>query len=109
MKKKLTKSRTDRVFLGVIGGIAEYLNISSTLLRIIFLLCFWSGGVIFFYFLLAVIIPEAPKPPSRSNPFDTYDSIFNNRQHYNSYRDSSQQSRPRKEARKVEEDEWSDF
>ena len=108
-KKKLTKSRTDKVFLGVIGGVAEYLGISSTILRIIFLLCFWSVGPVVIYILLALIIPDAPKPSPRINPFDPYDNIFSNRQSYNRYRDLSNQSRPRKEARKVDEDEWSDF
>ncbi|MGY3723956.1 phage shock protein C (PspC) family protein [Granulicatella balaenopterae] len=106
-KKKLTKSRTDKVFLGVIGGIAEYLGISSTLLRIIFLLVFWSGGPVIVYFLLALIIPDAPKPSPRINPFDAYDSIFSQRQR--NYTNQTNQYRPRKEARKVEDDEWSDF
>ncbi len=102
--KKLTKSRTDRVFLGVIGGIAEYLGINSTILRIIYLLVFWTGGPIMVYFLLAVIIPDEPRPTPRMNPFESYGPFFNQQDHH-----SDIKNRPRKEARKVTEDEWSDF
>lgn len=34
MKKKLTKSKKNRVFGGVCGGLAEYFNIDATLVRI---------------------------------------------------------------------------
>ena len=33
--KKLYRSRKDRVFAGVCGGIAEYLGIDSTIVRLI--------------------------------------------------------------------------
>lgn len=34
-KKRLTKSRTDKKIFGVCGGIAEYLNCDSTVIRLI--------------------------------------------------------------------------
>ena len=37
-RKRLTKSKQDKIVSGVIGGVAEYLNIDSTLLRIIWLI-----------------------------------------------------------------------
>lgn len=88
--KKLTRSTNNRIFLGVLGGIAEYTGIDATLIRIIFLVLSWSGMSIFAYFLMAMIMPEQrDRRPS------------DNIQYYSS-------NRPRKEAKKVEDD-WSDF
>lgn len=54
--KQLCRSKTDRKIAGVCGGIAEYLNISSTLIRILFV---FSGIGIIAYFIIALIMPEA--------------------------------------------------
>ena len=45
--KKLCRSKSDKMVAGVCGGIAEYLDISSTLVRILFVL---SGIGILAYF-----------------------------------------------------------
>jgi len=59
-EKKLVRSRRNRVFLGVIGGIAEYLDVDPTLLRVIFavLLVFSPVAMTLLYFLLALIMQE---------------------------------------------------
>ena len=54
--KKLCRSRKDRKIAGVCGGIAEYLDISSTLVRVLF---FFSGIGVIAYLIIALIIPEA--------------------------------------------------
>lgn len=60
--KKLFKSTTDKKLCGVCGGIAEYLNIDSTIVRLI-----WAVLIIFFgtgllaYIIAALIIPEFPQ------------------------------------------------
>ncbi len=57
--KKLYKSQTDRKICGVCGGIAEYLGIDSTIVRLIwvlFILCFGTG--ILAYFLFALVMPD---------------------------------------------------
>ena len=41
--KKLTKSATDRQVSGVLGGIAEYFGIDSTIIRIIFIIFVFAG------------------------------------------------------------------
>ena len=41
--KKLTKSATDRQVSGVLGGIAEYFGIDSTIIRIIFVIFAFAG------------------------------------------------------------------
>lgn len=62
MQKKLYRSRTDRKICGVFGGLAKYLGIDSTVLRLvyIFLSLFVLGFPIIIYFVCALIIPEEP-------------------------------------------------
>ena len=65
-KKKLTRSRTDKKLMGVCGGIAEYLNLDPTLVRIAFVVgVIGSGGpFVLGYFALAFIMPkESPLSP----------------------------------------------
>lgn len=63
MKKKLYRSKTDKMLCGVLGGLAEYLNVDATLIRIIYAaLSVFSAGVpcIVLYIICAIVIPEAP-------------------------------------------------
>lgn len=58
--KKLTKSRNDRKLCGVCGGLAEYLNLDSTIVRLIWLLLvFFAGTGILAYLIAALVMPEA--------------------------------------------------
>ena len=57
--KKLFRSRSNRVIGGVCGGLAEYLNIDPTVLRVITaLLTFVMGMSLWVYLLAWLIIPE---------------------------------------------------
>lgn len=55
--KKLTRSTTDRMWLGVAAGLADYLNIDPVIVRLIFVLTAGHGGLIA-YILLALLMPE---------------------------------------------------
>lgn len=57
--KKLCKSSSNRKICGVCGGIAEYLGVDATMVRLAFILfgLMASAGVIF-YILAALIMPE---------------------------------------------------
>ena len=56
--KRLTKSY-DRKLCGVCGGIAEYLNIDPTILRLIWLLLVLCAGTgMLAYIIAAIIMPE---------------------------------------------------
>lgn len=57
MKNKLRKSSTDKAIVGVCGGIAEYLGISSFAVRLIFI--FMPANVII-YLILAATLPNSP-------------------------------------------------
>ena len=60
--KQLTRSRTDKKLFGVCGGIAEYLSLDPTLVRIAFVVgVIGSGGpFVLGYFALAFIMPKEP-------------------------------------------------
>ncbi|WP_010477827.1 PspC domain-containing protein [Thermococcus zilligii] len=58
--KRLFRSKKNRMFLGVLGGLAEYLDIDPALVRLIFvvLLVFQPVAMALLYFLAALVIPE---------------------------------------------------
>ena len=59
--KQLYRSKTDRVLGGVSGGLADYFEVDSTLIRIIFIILFFSGGAgLLLYLVLWLIIPSRP-------------------------------------------------
>ena len=56
--KKLYRSEKDHKLCGVCGGIAEYFNIDSTLIRLawVLLCCLGFSGIIA-YIIAAIVIP----------------------------------------------------
>ncbi|MBO8174487.1 MAG: PspC domain-containing protein [Thermococcus sp.] len=62
-KKRLCRAKDERVFLGVLGGIAKYLDVDPTLVRIIYIVLLFLAPVtaILLYFILALIMPEEPE------------------------------------------------
>ena len=59
--KKLYKSSTDKKIAGVCGGIAEYFNIDSTLVRLGWVVfCALGGSGLLAYIIMALIIPRQP-------------------------------------------------
>jgi len=59
LQKKLYLSQTDKKIFGVCGGIAEYFDIDSTIIRIIWvILAFCYGIGVFPYIIMALIIPK---------------------------------------------------
>lgn len=56
--KKLFKSRTDKMICGVCGGLAKYLEMDPTIVRLItVVLGLAVGGGIIAYIIAAVIMP----------------------------------------------------
>lgn len=57
--KKLYKSRQNKMLGGVCGGISEYLDIDSTIVRIVFIaMAFFGGSGIIIYIAGLLIFPE---------------------------------------------------
>ena len=71
--KRLMRSSIDRKVAGVCGGVAEYLEIDSTLVRLIWVLLIFVPFPVFpalmGYFVCWLIMPQAPLPaPVASEP-----------------------------------------
>lgn len=62
MERRLYKSRANRMLAGVCGGIAEYLGIDPTLVRLGWVLfCALGGSGVIAYAIAAIIIPNRPR------------------------------------------------
>ena len=60
MEKKLYRDTNNKVLAGVCAGLAEYVNIDPTIVRVIWALVGLSGAGIIAYLACALIIPEKP-------------------------------------------------
>jgi phage shock protein C len=61
--KQLTRSRSNRMVAGVCAGLADYLNIDPTVVRLLFVLGFFfglHGGLLIVYLIMAIVTPEEP-------------------------------------------------
>jgi phage shock protein C len=69
LKSRLERSATNRVIGGVCGGIAEYLAVDPTLVRVVFVVtAFITAGLgVLFYIVLLILMPL----PGQHAPFTT--------------------------------------
>lgn len=59
--KRLYRSKTDKMVAGVAGGLAQYLAVDPTIVRLVFLLLFFAGGsAIPIYLIMWIIMPLEP-------------------------------------------------
>jgi phage shock protein PspC (stress-responsive transcriptional regulator) len=67
MNDRLYRSRDDRMFAGVAGGVAERFDLDPSLVRVVWVvLMFLTGGLFFLlYVVMAIVVPEAPAGPDR--------------------------------------------
>ncbi|GHV19207.1 PspC domain-containing protein [Clostridia bacterium] len=57
--KRITKSRNSRMICGVCGGLAEYLNLDPSIIRILWVIfCLMAGTGLLAYIICAIILPE---------------------------------------------------
>ncbi len=60
--KKLYKSKNDRKLAGVCGGVAAYLGMDSTVVRIIWVLLALMGSLgVWAYIICAFVLPDEPE------------------------------------------------
>lgn len=99
MKKRLTKSKSNIVISGTLAGIAEFFGIDPTIVRVVYVLLsfFTLGSPIIVYILLMLVIPSAPSSHGYRKPYDS------------PYGQGQKKQRPRKEAERANDDDWSDF
>ena len=77
MPQRLERSNANRVIAGVCGGIAEYLAVDPTLVRVVFVVLGFFGGIgLLAYIVLLILMPlpgrpapfsSTPPPPASSN------------------------------------------
>ena len=61
MEKKLYRSKTDKKIAGVCGGLAKYMGIDVTVVRLIWVLvAIFAGAGLLAYLICALIIPQEP-------------------------------------------------
>jgi len=59
--RRLYRSHRDKMIAGVCGGVAEYLNVDPTLVRLGFVvLALINGAGILLYLVMAIVVPMAP-------------------------------------------------
>ena len=58
--KTLTRSRSNRMIAGVCAGLGDYLNIDPTVIRLLFVLGFFTfnGAMLIVYLIMAIVTPE---------------------------------------------------
>lgn len=57
--KELRRSKTDRMLGGVCAGIANYLDVDPTIIRLLWVLCiFLAGSGILAYLICWIVIPN---------------------------------------------------
>ncbi|MGH2472388.1 MAG: PspC domain-containing protein [Candidatus Limnocylindria bacterium] len=64
MKSRLERSNTNRVLAGVCGGIAEYLAVDATVVRVVFVVtAFVTFGLgVLLYIVLLILMPQPGQP-----------------------------------------------
>lgn len=60
MEKKLYRNTTNKMLAGVCSGLAEYINIDPTVIRLIWALIGLTGTGLLAYLICTIIIPEKP-------------------------------------------------
>lgn len=71
VQKRLMRSAEDTKIAGVCGGLAEYLDVDSTVVRLVWVLVTFFTGIIFgiiAYFVAWMVMPLAPLPVELSAP-----------------------------------------
>ncbi len=81
--EQLYRSRSNRVFAGVCGGLAEYFKVDATLIRLAWALAFFIGGTGFILYILALLImPDDPGYVAAKEPADPEDVSGKEREPY---------------------------
>jgi phage shock protein C len=61
VRERLYRSRTDRILFGVAGGMADWLDVDPSVVRLVWaLLVVFGGAGIILYIIAAIVVPEEP-------------------------------------------------
>jgi phage shock protein C len=72
-EKRLLRSRTDSKIAGVCGGVAEYMGVDSTVVRLVWLFAaiFPPLPGLFAYLVAWIVMPKEPWPAAAAEPAGT--------------------------------------
>lgn len=56
--KKLYRSRDQRMISGVCGGLAEYINLDPTIIRLLWVIFGITGVGVLAYIIALIVVPE---------------------------------------------------
>jgi phage shock protein PspC (stress-responsive transcriptional regulator) len=90
--KRLFRIRDGQMIAGVCNGLAAYLNVDATLVRVFFLILAWIGGVgVLAYIALTIVIPYADTPEEQAaasgQPFNAQELIDSIKRHATDFKD----------------------
>src|SRR5699024_12014479 len=92
-ERRLYLNHEEGEFQGVFAGLADYLQIDVTIIRLIAVIFFLHniGGVLLLYIIASVIIPENPNVNEKHSEYDSYyeqeDSTHYNNSYYSEEQD----------------------
>jgi phage shock protein C len=80
MEKRLFRNEHDKVISGVSSGIAEYMEVDVTIIRLLFVLStiFLVGTGILVYIIMWIVVPVNNDPAARLSKFNDYFKDQNN-------------------------------
>ncbi|RAK06624.1 phage shock protein C (PspC) family protein [Halanaerobium saccharolyticum] len=113
MSKKLYRSRDDRMIAGVCGGLADYFNVDSSLIRLGVLLVFLFQGIGLIAYIIAwLVMSEEPVKNEYRMPDDYYiedenrDDYKNSQQTNNTDSEQEENKKHESTAKKGSEKEY---
>lgn len=71
----LYRSKQNRMIAGVAGGMAEYANLDVALMRLVWVLAFFAGGVGFLAYIICWIIVPESTGENRENTENDYNDV----------------------------------
>ncbi|WP_316833177.1 PspC domain-containing protein [Pedobacter aquatilis] len=74
MEKKLFRNEHDKMIAGVASGLAEYMQVEVTIVRLLFALStvFMAGGGLVAYIIMWIIVPVNNDPAAKFSKFNDY-------------------------------------
>lgn len=74
MEKKLFRNEHDKMIAGVASGLADYMQVEVTIVRLLFVLStiFMAGGGLIAYIIMWIIVPVNNDPAARFSKFNDY-------------------------------------
>lgn len=75
MKKRLCKSRKNKIIDGVCAGVADYFNVDPTIVRLVTVIfCCFKGAGLLLYLIACIVMPYADSSSMEDDDIDNLKS-----------------------------------